>query len=61
MESVQVLDTCIAGGYPVLGLNGGGYASDLDVLARRHVLLSIAAKQMWADHAMAARQSHTWL
>ena len=58
---MQVLDTCAAAGIPVLGLNGGGYAADLDVLARRHVLLSLAAKEIWADHAFVARQSHTWL
>ena len=52
---LQVLDTCLASGVPVVGLNGGGYAPSLDTLARRHILLSQAAAQMWTDHALAVR------
>jgi acetoin utilization deacetylase AcuC-like enzyme len=34
-----VLETCITAGVPVAGVIGGGYAPDLDQLARRHAIL----------------------
>jgi acetoin utilization deacetylase AcuC-like enzyme len=34
-----VLETCLAAGVPVAGVIGGGYAPDLDHLARRHAIL----------------------
>ena len=48
----QVLDSCMGMGVPVAGYVGGGYHSDLDVLARRHCWLHRAAAQMWRDHRM---------
>ena len=52
LSAVQVLDSCMGMGVPVAGYVGGGYHSDLDVLARRHCWLHRAAAQMWRDHRM---------
>ncbi len=38
-----VMSTCIAGGYPVAGVIGGGYASDLNALVERHSQLHRSA------------------
>ena len=38
-----VLSACAEGGYPVAGTIGGGYAADLNALARRHAYLHRAA------------------
>jgi acetoin utilization deacetylase AcuC-like enzyme len=42
-----VLQTCVAGGYPVAGVVGGGYAKDITALARRHTLLHRAASEIY--------------
>lgn len=34
------------------GFVGGGYHTDLDVLADRHIHLHRAAQQMWEDHGL---------
>ncbi len=38
-----VLSACLGAGAPIVGVLGGGYARDVDVLARRHALLHHAA------------------
>jgi acetoin utilization deacetylase AcuC-like enzyme len=43
----QVLQTCLAGGYPVATVVGGGYAADISVLAQRHALLYRAANELF--------------
>ncbi len=48
----QVLDSCLGMGVPTAGYVGGGYASDLDVLAERHCWLHRAAAQLWHDHGL---------
>lgn len=47
-----VLDACLARGVPVAGYVGGGYHSDLTVLADRHLALHRAALAMWEDHGL---------
>lgn len=42
-REMQVLTTCIAAGYPVASVIGGGYADDLNALTYRHSLLHRAA------------------
>lgn len=48
----QVLDTVVAAEIPIAGNIGGGYHSDLTVLARRHSLLHRAASQSFVDHRL---------
>ncbi|PSC74011.1 histone deacetylase [Micractinium conductrix] len=48
-RELLVLDTCVGSGVPVAGYVGGGYASDLAVLAGRHCWLHRAAAQLWHD------------
>jgi hypothetical protein len=48
-----VLDTCLAHGVPLAGYVGGGYDSDVGVLAERHMLLHKAALRMWREHELA--------
>jgi acetoin utilization deacetylase AcuC-like enzyme len=43
-REMQVLSTCIAAGYPVACVIGGGYSADMDALVYRHSLLHRAAK-----------------
>lgn len=47
----QVLSTCLAGGYPVACVIGGGYAEDLTALVYRHSLLHRAARDVMAGKA----------
>jgi acetoin utilization deacetylase AcuC-like enzyme len=42
----QVLSTCLAAGYPVACVIGGGYADDLKGLVYRHSLVHRAAKEI---------------
>jgi len=42
-----VLRTCLAGGFPVATVVGGGYAQDITGLARRHALLHRAASALY--------------
>jgi len=39
----HVIECCLAAGVPLAGVVGGGYADDLDILARRHGTLHRAA------------------
>jgi acetoin utilization deacetylase AcuC-like enzyme len=41
-----VLGTCLKAGVPVAGVVGGGYAADLDQLARLHAILPQVAAQL---------------
>ena len=43
-----VLETCLRAGVSVAGVIGGGYAADLDQLARLHAILPRAASQLFA-------------
>lgn len=42
-----LLKTCVLAGYPVATVVGGGYARDIDTLARRHALLHQAATEVY--------------
>lgn len=46
-REMQVLSTCLAAGYPVACVIGGGYAEDLQQLVYRHSLLHRAAKDVY--------------
>jgi len=46
-REMQVLSTCVAAGYPVASVIGGGYADDLDALTYRHSLLHRAASAIY--------------
>ncbi len=43
-----VLETCLHAGVPVAGVIGGGYAADLDQLARLHAILPQVASELFA-------------
>ncbi len=45
-RDLQVLDTCVARGYPVACVIGGGYAEDISSLVYRHSLLHRAANEI---------------
>ncbi|PRW61526.1 histone deacetylase [Chlorella sorokiniana] len=51
-RELLVLDSCLGMGVPVAGFVGGGYASNLAVLAERHCWLHRAAAQLWLDHGL---------
>jgi acetoin utilization deacetylase AcuC-like enzyme len=44
-----VLSTCLAAGYPVASVIGGGYAKDLSALVYRHSLLHRAAQEVYLN------------
>ncbi len=46
-REMQVLSTCVGGGYPVACAIGGGYADDLKSLVWRHSLLHRAASEVY--------------
>lgn len=46
-RDMQVLTTCVAAGYPVACVIGGGYAEDMKGLVYRHSLLHRAASQVY--------------
>ncbi|PSF34564.1 histone deacetylase [Aphanothece hegewaldii CCALA 016] len=46
-REMQVLSTCLASGYPVAAVIGGGYADDLEALVYRHSILHRAAKEVY--------------
>jgi acetoin utilization deacetylase AcuC-like enzyme len=46
-REMQVLSTCIAAGYPVASVIGGGYGDDLNALIYRHSLLHRAANDVY--------------
>jgi acetoin utilization deacetylase AcuC-like enzyme len=43
---MQVLSTCLAGGYPVACVIGGGYGDNLEELVYRHSLVHRAAQEV---------------
>ncbi len=49
-RDMQVLSTCVAGGYPVACVIGGGYGHSMQDLVYRHSLLFRAANQVFAQH-----------
>jgi acetoin utilization deacetylase AcuC-like enzyme len=51
-RELQVLETCIARGYPVACVIGGGYADDLDALIFRHSLLHRAANEVFHKYRL---------
>ncbi|MEA5508157.1 histone deacetylase [Crocosphaera sp. UHCC 0190] len=46
-REMQVLSICIAAGYPVASVIGGGYAKDMKSLVYRHSLLHRASKDVY--------------
>ncbi|GFE68594.1 histone deacetylase [Chroococcus sp. FPU101] len=46
-REMQVLTTCLAAGYPVAAVIGGGYADDLKALVYRHSILHRAANEVY--------------
>jgi acetoin utilization deacetylase AcuC-like enzyme len=46
-REMQVLSTCMAAGYPVACVIGGGYSGDMNALVYRHSLLHRAAKKVF--------------
>lgn len=51
-REMQVLTTCVAAGYPVASVIGGGYADDFDALIYRHSLLHRAASQVYRQYRL---------
>lgn len=51
-REMQVLSTCMAAGYPVASVIGGGYADDLDALTYRHSLLHRAASEVYRQYRL---------
>lgn len=51
-REMQVLSTCVAGGYPVACVIGGGYADDMDALVYRHSLLHRAASEVYRQYRL---------
>lgn len=51
-REMQVLNTCVAQGFPVACVIGGGYARDLDALVARHALLHRAASEVYRQHRL---------
>lgn len=49
-REMQVLSTCLAAGYPVASVIGGGYADDLAALIYRHSLLHRAASEVYRQY-----------
>lgn len=51
-REMQVLSTCMALGYPVACVIGGGYADDLNSLVYRHSLLHRAASEVYRQYRL---------
>jgi acetoin utilization deacetylase AcuC-like enzyme len=51
-REMQVLSTCVAAGYPVACVIGGGYADDLKSLVWRHSLLHRAASEVYQQYRL---------
>ncbi|MFB2921546.1 histone deacetylase [Aerosakkonema funiforme] len=51
-REMQVLTTCVAAGYPVACVIGGGYADDLNALVYRHSLLHRAASIVYQQYRL---------
>ena len=51
-RDMQVLSTCLAGGYPLACVIGGGYCDDINGLVYRHSLLHRAASLVWQQYRL---------
>ncbi len=51
-REMQVLSTCVAAGYPVACVIGGGYADDMKSLVWRHSLLHRAASEVFRQFGL---------
>ncbi len=51
-REMQVLSTCVAAGYPVACVIGGGYADDLKSLVWRHSLVHRAASEVYQQYQL---------
>lgn len=51
-REMQVLTTCVAQGYPVACVIGGGYAEDMDALVYRHSLVHRAASEVYRHYRL---------
>ncbi len=51
-REMQVLSTCVAAGYPVACVIGGGYADDMKSLVYRHSLVHRAASQVYQQYGL---------
>ena len=51
-REMQVLSTCVAAGYPVACVIGGGYADDMKSLVWRHSLVHRAASQIYQQYRL---------
>ncbi|MGK7913716.1 MAG: histone deacetylase [Synechococcus sp.] len=51
-REMQVLSSCVAAGYPVACVIGGGYASDMNELVYRHSLLHRAANEVFQHYRL---------
>ncbi|MGB5896994.1 MAG: histone deacetylase [Geitlerinemataceae cyanobacterium] len=51
-REMQVLGTCVAGGYPVACVIGGGYAEDMPALVYRHSLLHRVAGDVYRQYGL---------
>lgn len=51
-REMQVLSTCVAAGYPVACVIGGGYADDMKSLVYRHSLLHRAASSVYQQYRL---------
>ncbi|ACK67515.1 histone deacetylase superfamily [Rippkaea orientalis PCC 8801] len=49
-REMQVLSTCVAAGYPVASVIGGGYTKDLKKLVYRHSLLHRASRDVYQQY-----------
>ncbi|MEO1348603.1 MAG: histone deacetylase [Cyanobacteria bacterium J06635_15] len=51
-RETYVLETCVAAGYPVACVIGGGYAEDMTALVNRHALLHRAAAAVYSKYQL---------
>ena len=51
-REMQVLSTCVAAGYPVACVIGGGYADDMKSLVWRHSLLHRSATEVYQQYRL---------
>lgn len=51
-REIYVLETCVAAGYPVACVIGGGYAEDMTALVNRHTLLHRAAAAVYKKYLL---------
>ena len=51
-RDMQVLSTCVAAGYPVACVIGGGYAEDMTSLVYRHSLVHRAASEVFHQYRL---------